>query len=126
MSTARGSLAVAAALTLAAALGGCAGRPGADSEAAPQSQPGVTIDVENQNFYDARVYLLVLGSRTRLGEVAGHSTRTFSFAVPADNVRIQVSFVGGGGFTTEPMPVSAGDELELQIMPNAHRLRVKG
>jgi hypothetical protein len=125
--TARSSVTVVAALLLAAQSGGCAGRKGADSEAGPQSQANVTIEVENQNFYDARVYLLILGQRTRLGQVTGNSTETFSFALQPDEVRIVVDFVGGaGGFVTEPMPVSAGDQLELQILPTAHRLRAKG
>jgi hypothetical protein len=124
--TARSSLPVVAALMLASQLGGCAGRKGADSEAWPQSQAEVTIEVENQNFYDARVYLLVLSKRTRLGLVSGYSTQTFSFALQPDEVRIEVDFIGGaGGFVTEPMPVSAGDQLELQILPDAHRLRPK-
>jgi hypothetical protein len=125
--SARVCLKVAAALMLAAQLGGCAGRKGADSEAGPQSQADVTIEVENQNFYDARIYLLVYGNRTRLGQVTGNSTQTFSFAVQPDDIRIEVDFIGGaGGFITESMPVSAGDQLELQILPDAHRLRFKG
>jgi hypothetical protein len=124
--TARSSLTVVAALLLTAQLGGCAGRKGADNEAGPQSRAEVTIEVENQNFYDARVYLLVLGQRTRLGQVNGNSTETFSFALQPDEVRIEVDFIGGaGGFVTEAMPVSAGDQLELQILPDAHRLRPK-
>ena len=120
------SLTVAAALMLAAGFSGCTGPKGADSEAGPHSRADVTIEVENRNFNDARVYLLLFGSRTRLGQVPSHSTQTFSFPLPADDVRIEVSFIGGGrGFITESMPVSPGDQLVLQIMPDAHRLRVR-
>lgn len=115
------NLTAPAALLLLSALGGCAGQKGADAEAGPQSPAEVTIEVENQNFNDARIYLLLYGERTRLGQVPGHSTRTFSFALPPDDVRIEVSFIGGGGFVTEPMPVMLGDELVLQIQPDAHR-----
>lgn len=110
------------ALALLAGLSGCTGPKAVGSEAETQSQPGVTIEVENQNFNDARVYLVLDGQRTRLGQVPGNSTRTFSFPLPPNDVRIEVSFIGGGGFLTEPMPVTRGDELVLQIRSNAHRL----
>jgi hypothetical protein len=104
-----------------AGFGGCSGRKSAEAE--PQPQAEVTLEVENQNFNDARIYLVLYGERTRLGQVPGHSTRTFSFALPPDDVRIEVSFIGGGGFVTEPMPVMPGDPLVLQIQPDAHRRR---
>ncbi len=122
--TARSTRTVVTAITLTLGLG-CAGRKGADTGPEPESHAEVTIEVQNQNFYDARVYLLYFGSRTRLGQVGGHSTRTFSFAVPPDDVRIEVSFIGGGGFVTEPMPVSPGDQLVLLIESDAHRLSPK-
>ena len=113
---------VVAVLLFAAGLGGCASQK-AGSEVEPRSEPDVTIEVENQNFNDARIYLVLYGQRTRLGEVSGNSTRTFSFALPPDDVRIEVDFIGGsGGFITEPMPVTRGDELVLQIRSDAHRL----
>ncbi|UCC83604.1 MAG: hypothetical protein JSW46_01340 [Gemmatimonadota bacterium] len=113
--TTRGPLTVIAALVLAAQLGGCFGRKGADSEAGPQSQADVTIEVENQNFYDARIFLLVFGRRTLLGHIAGHSTEVFSFEAPPDDIRIEVDFIGAGGFVTRGMRVSAGDQLHLLI-----------
>ncbi|NIN72743.1 MAG: hypothetical protein GTO46_12635 [Gemmatimonadetes bacterium] len=115
-----------AALVLAAQLGGCAGRRGADGEAGPQSQADVTIEVENQNFHDARIYLLVFGRRTRLGHIAKHSTEIFTFGAEPDDIRIEVDFIGAGGFVTRPMRVSAGDQLKLLIQMHAHRLRAKG
>jgi len=119
--TSRNIVTLAAALILVAGLGGCTAGKAADSEAGPESRAEVTIEVENQNFNDARIYLVLYGERTRLGQVPGNSTRTFSFALPPDDVRIEVSFIAGGGFVTEPMPVSPGDELVLQIRPDAHR-----
>lgn len=122
---ARRSCTAVAVVALALGFGSCAGRKGADSGAEPQSRAEATIEVQNQNFYDARVYLVHLGARTRLGQVNGHSTRIFSFALPPDQVRIEVSFIGGGGFVTESMPVSPGDQLVLLIEPDAHRLSSK-
>jgi hypothetical protein len=114
-----------AAMSVPSILGGCAGQKGADAE--PELQRAeVTIEVENQNFSDARIYLLLYGERTRLGLVPGHSTRTFSFALPPDDVRIEVRFIGGGGFVTEPMPVSPDDQLVLQIRPDANQQPLEG
>lgn len=109
-----------AAMSVPSILGGCAGQKGADTEPGLQ-RAEVSIEVENQNFSDARIYLLLYGDRTRLGLVPGHSTRTFSFPLPADDVRIEVRFIGGGGFVTEPMPVSPDDQLVLQIRPDANQ-----
>lgn len=120
--TASKNLAALAAFVLMSGLGGCAGQKGTEDEAGPKTPAEVTIEVENQNFLDARIYLLLYGERTRLGLVPSHTTRTFSFALPPDDVRIVVSFIGGGGFVTEPMPVTPGDELVLQIQPDAREL----
>ena len=114
-----------AAMLVPSILGGCAGQKGADTEPGLQ-RAEATIEVENQNFSDARIYLLLYGERTRLGVVPGHSTRTFSFALPPDDVRIEVEFIGGGGFVTEPMPVSPDDQLVLQIRQDAHRQPLEG
>jgi hypothetical protein len=99
-----------------------------ETEAPAERAPtlDITLEVENRNFNDARVYLLLFGERTRLGQVPAQTTQTFSFAAGPDEVRIEISFIGGGGFVTEPMAVSPGDELLLQITQDAHRLRARG
>lgn len=119
--TTRRTLTLIATLAAVAGFGACAGQK-AYSKAGPRSRPDVTIEVENRNFNDARVYLVHLGARTRLGQVSGNGTATFSFALPPDDVRIEVSFIGGGGFVTDSIPVNPGDELVLQIMPDSHRV----
>jgi hypothetical protein len=104
----------------------CAARqPEGEGPAEPRPDLEITIEVENQNFYDARIYLVLFGERTRLGQVSSHSTRTFSFAAGPDEVSIEVSFIGGGGFVTEPMAVTAGDELKLVITPAGDRRFIK-
>ncbi len=85
----------------------------------------VTIEVENQNFYDARIYLLEFGSRTRLGSVPGNSTRVFRFRAEPREVRVYVDFIGSGDLTTTGVAVSPGDELVLTLSANAHRLRLR-
>ncbi len=112
---------------LAFVIAACGARqPAGAGPAERESSLEITIEVENRNFHDARVYLLLFGERTRLGQVPAQTTRTFSFAAGPDDIRIEISFIGGGGFVTEPMPVSPGDQLVLQITQDAHRLRTKG
>ena len=116
------NLVVVGALALAAT--GCGARQPETKEAAERGPSlEITLEVENRNFNDARVYLLLFGERTRLGQVPAQTTQTFAFAAGPDEVRIEVSFIGGGGFVTEPMAVSPGDELVLQITQDAHQLR---
>jgi hypothetical protein len=55
--------------------------------------------------------------------VPAQTTRTFSFPAGPNEVRIEVSFIGGGGFVTDPMAVNPGDELVLQLTQNDHQLR---
>lgn len=113
-----------ATLALAVTIAACgAAQTGAGTPVGRESQDQITIEVENRNFNDARIYLIVFGERTRLGQVAAQTTRTFSFAAGPNDVRIEVSFIGGGSFVTDPMSVSPGDELMLQITQNNYRLR---
>jgi hypothetical protein len=113
---------VCGALSLVAAA--CAAhRPETEAPAERGPSLEITLEVENRNFNDARVYLLLFGERTRLGQVPAQTTRTFAFAAGPDEVRIEIAFIGGGGFVTEPMSVSPGDELVLQITQGAHQLR---
>lgn len=86
----------------------------------------VTVEVENQNFYDARIYLLEFGRRTRLGNVSGNSTRVFRFRSPPQEVRFVIDFIGAGELTTTGIEVSPGDELVLTVTAAAHRLRLRG
>lgn len=112
-----------ATVALAVTITACgAAQTGAGTPVGRESQNQITIEVENRNFNDARIYLLVFSERTRLGQVPAQSTRTFSFPSGPNEVRIEVSFIGGGGFVTDPMSVSPGDELVLQITQNDHQL----
>ena len=114
-------IAVGALTTMTAA---CASRQAADEGAAAgQTGREVTLEVQNQNFYDARIYLIELGVRTRLGNVSGNSTREFRFGVEQTEIQILVDFIGGGEFTTESMVVNPGEELLLIVTANSHQLR---
>lgn len=94
------------------------------AEAAPSRD--VTLEVENQNFYDARIYLLESGTRTRLGSVPGSSTRSFKFRAMTDQAQFVVDFVGGGEFNTTTIQVSPGDQVVLTVTASSHRFRFGG
>lgn len=110
---------------LTVAIAACGARQAADQGSAAEPAYEVTIEVENQNFYDARVYLLKFGRRERLGSVSGNGARVFSFRVEPGEVRFFVDFIGSGEFTTRGMEVSPGDELVLIVSAGSHRLRFR-
>jgi hypothetical protein len=86
----------ALALTIAA----CGTHQAADEGAADsETRPQVAIEVQNQNFYDSRVYVVEVGrtTRQRLGNVPGTDIR-----------------------------VSPGDELVLSVTATTHQLRFRG
>ncbi|NIN72747.1 MAG: hypothetical protein GTO46_12655 [Gemmatimonadetes bacterium] len=113
------------ALTLTVAA--CAARQAADEGAAVGGTGReVTIEVENQNFYDARIYVVEYGRRRRLGSVPGHGTRVFQFRVDPTEVRFVIDFIGSGQLTTNIRNVRPGDELLLTVTATTHRLRYRG
>lgn len=79
------------------------------------------LHVENDNFYDARIYTIVNGVRRPIGYVGGHSRQVFT--VPwsfSNDLRVQIDLLAGPTCTTEVIPVDPGDELLLQIVGNAN------
>jgi hypothetical protein len=112
---------------LALVLSACgAGQAGSEGSAEAEPSRDVALEVENQNFYDARVYLLESGTRTRLGSVPGNSTGSFRFRSRIDEARFFIDFVGGGQFTTTSVQVSPGDQLILTVTASSHRFRFGG
>lgn len=103
-----------------------AGQAGSERPAEAEPSMDVTLEVENQNFYDARIYLLESGTRRRLGSVPGNDTRSFRFRSRTDQARFVVDFVGGGEFTTTSIQVSPGDKVVLTVTASSHRFRFGG
>lgn len=100
----------------------CGGSGSALDELEPRAEPEVTLHVRNQNFYDAVIYATAPGqTERRIGMVPGNTDRALTFRWTWIEVQIQVRLVGATTFTTEPMPVEPGDELELTITPDADR-----
>lgn len=124
MNTAAKLLAAGALAIVTAACG--ARQAGGEGPAEGEPTYEVTIEVQNQNFYDARVYVIEFGRRRRLGGVPGNSTRVFRFRTEPREVRFFVDFIGSGDLTTTGLEVRPGDELVLTLTANSHRLRFRG
>lgn len=76
------------------------------------------IYVQNDNFYDARLYAIASGGvRQSLGFVGGKTDHVFTVPWSFSNeLRIEINMVAGPTCVTEPITVDPGDELRLQIM----------
>ncbi len=81
----------------------------------------ISVEVQNQNFYAATVYAYRLGSRTRLGVVESHGTRSFEFAWTTGDLRFLVDFLANGCILTDQLPVDRGDDLLLILQPQDYR-----
>ncbi|MCH8936953.1 MAG: hypothetical protein IIB90_14620, partial [Gemmatimonadetes bacterium] len=77
----------------------------------------ISVEVQNQNFYQATVYAYRAGSRTRLGVVESQGTRSFEFVWITGDLRFLVDFFANGCILTEPLAVDRGDDLLLILEP---------
>ena len=77
----------------------------------------VRLTVENRDFRDATIYAYWNTSRRRVGFVVGKTSHTFQMRWLAEEVYLEVDFVGRGGFRSDVIPVSPGDHLNFLIMP---------
>ena len=81
----------------------------------------VQVEVDNQHFNDATIYLLSGAGEQRLGTVPGKSVKTFvARLIGPYDVRLRVRLLAGGSFTTDAMPASPGETL-LLIVPSSLR-----
>ena len=82
--------------------------------------PGtVHVEVDNQNFYDATIYVVSGAGERRLGVVPGKTEKTFvARLVVPDNVRLRVRMLAGASFTTEVLSANPGETLLLIIPAN--------
>ena len=81
----------------------------------------ISVEVQNQNFYQATVYAYRPGSRTRLGIVESQGTRSFDFVWTTGDLRFLVDFLANGCVLTQPMAVDRGDDLLLILEPQDYR-----
>ena len=102
----------------------CAGGSGTGvptSSVRPMEKEKVSVEVQNQNFYQATVYAYRLGSRTRLGIVESQGTRSFDLVWTTGDLRFLVDFLAGGCILTQPMAVDRGDDVLLVVEPQDYR-----
>ncbi len=81
----------------------------------------ISVDVENQSFYEATIYAYRRGSRTRLGMVESHSTKSFDFVWTTGDLRFLVDFLANGCILTDQLNVTRGDLLLLVLEPQDYR-----
>jgi hypothetical protein len=87
-------------------------------DAAAREGEWVRVEVQNQNFLDARIYALWGGTRQRIGLVTGLTTQTLQTEWRTGQLMIEVDFLAGGGFVLDPGPAWPGETLILRIPPN--------
>ncbi len=114
--------AVSLALVIATSSCFLAPRGGDDDDLEPRQarDRDLTIDVQNQNFYDANIYAVYGGYRQRLGFVTGLSEKSFEFRWNRLDLQIDIKFISAGSYLTESLLVDEGDWLELRIDPGLH------
>ncbi len=99
----------------------CAGGNGRSSIRPADDKEDISVEVRNENFYDATVYAYGLSSRTRLGVVESHSTRSFEFRWITGDLRFLVDFFANGCLLTSVMSVDRGDDLLLILQAQDYR-----
>jgi len=75
------------------------------------------LQVENQNFADARLYARWNGDRRRIGVVTGNRTEYFTLDWDSRQLRVEVDFLAGGSLVSPGILVSRGDTVVFQIPP---------
>jgi hypothetical protein len=111
-----------AVVALAAGLSSCAlfGRGSSD---APED-PYVSVEVANQNLYEATVYVMRDGSRVRVGTVPGNSTHTLSAPFPVSGrMSVEVRLTATGSYASWPVNVARGQTVRVEIPANLHLQR---
>lgn len=103
-------------LAVTLVLSACAtrGRGGID----PDSPP-IVVEVRNNNFQDATIFMTRDGERQRLGIVTGKTDR--SYAIPwGPNLvlRLEANFIGGGYCSTRSIQMEPGQRFVLELQPD--------
>ena len=76
----------------------------------------IRVHVTNLNFMDATLWAVTTGSRTKLGILTGKRQEVYT--IPWDfstDLRIEIDLLASGKCTTEALPVSPGEDIELII-----------
>ena len=76
---------------------------------------GLTVEVQNQNFYPATIYAYRSGTRRRLGDVQAHQTRSFAFRWSFSDIRFLIDFLAAGCLLSDRLTVGNDDDLLLVL-----------
>jgi hypothetical protein len=109
-------------LILALAITSLGCRTGSAAHTIDDGPARTTIDVQNEGFNDMTVYVLVNGSRTRLGIAPGNKTTELTIPgyllAGTTFMRFVCDPIGGNRTpVTEEVDVSPGDQLVMIIHP---------
>jgi hypothetical protein len=79
----------------------------------------VVIEIQNNNFQDATVFIVREGERRRLGVVVGKTDETFGIPWrPNFLMRLEVRFLGGGSCATRDIQMEPGQRFVLALQPD--------
>ena len=79
----------------------------------------IQLRVTTLGFNDATLTALTTGSRSRLGVVSGKANQTFNIPWSGlQELRVQISVLAGGDYTTPSVTVNPGERVELLIQEN--------
>lgn len=87
---------------------------------------GIQLRVTNLGFNDATLTAITTGNRVRLGVVPGKTNQ--SFTIPWDalqELRVQISVLAGGNYTTPSVTVNPGERVELLIQENLRSSQIR-
>jgi hypothetical protein len=109
-------------LTLVLAIASIGCRTGNASRKTDDGPVRTTIDVQNQDFNDMTVYVIVNGARTRLGMAPGNKTTVLTIPeyllTGTSFLRFVADPIGGNRApVTEEVDVTPGDQLVMIINP---------
>jgi hypothetical protein len=84
----------------------------------------VPIEVVNQNEYEATVFTMVDGTRTRIGSVPGNTAYTLSTPFPSGGrMSVEVRLVPVGSYASWAFDVAPGRRVRVEIPSDLHRQR---
>jgi hypothetical protein len=86
--------------------------------------PPVRLEIFNQNFYDATVYLIWRSDRRRLGVVGGNSRQSFTSQWYGPEFQIELQMLAGSRIRGDRVGVNPGEEFVVEIPSDPNRLRI--
>jgi hypothetical protein len=110
-----------AALSAAAFLTSCAPRARSGTAAGGAGSAYIGLNVKNDNWLDVHVYVVRGGSRFRLGDVSGNTTRSLRISeglIVAGAIQLMVDPVGlDDPYVTDVMLVAPDQRVQLMVAP---------